>query len=80
MRSHNSGIITLVTYPYPSAACVEGLSDPALASCNRDGSRDYIDQQDYTCNTGYFVSGPPVYCTRMVNAVPWISQPQRNTR
>jgi hypothetical protein len=57
--------LTILPHPNPSsAACVPGLKNPSQSLCDSTGSQDLV-VSDYACNDGYYVSGPPTYCTRM---------------
>jgi hypothetical protein len=50
-----------------SSACVPGLSNPSLATCNGNGGSRFIDPADnYTCNAGYYVTVAPTYCECMM--------------
>jgi hypothetical protein len=52
-------------YSFWAPACVEGISDPRLATCNSTGGNDTVPMPGYTCNTGYYVAPAPTYCARM---------------
>lgn len=47
-----------------TAACVVGLADPTMATCNSDGTNDTV-SPNYTCATNYFPTAAPVYCASM---------------
>jgi hypothetical protein len=47
------------------AACVDGLSDPLLSTCDSTGTNDNVTTNNYTCNAGYFKTSAPEYCQGM---------------
>jgi hypothetical protein len=48
--------------PGPLTACVAGLSNPSLATCNSTGDRDNVTDPNYTCNQGYYKVPAPTFC------------------
>jgi hypothetical protein len=42
-------------------ACVNGISDPTLATCNANGTSPSV-QQNYMCNTGFYSVPDSEYC------------------
>lgn len=61
-------IIYCVLLEYDIAAlpaCIAGLSDPTLSTCDEYGNNDVVNAQNYTCNAGYYVTSAPVYCQCM---------------
>lgn len=46
-------------------ACVDGMVEPTMAFCDEDGTNDLVLNDDYDCNSGYYKSDAPLYCSRM---------------
>jgi hypothetical protein len=56
----------LLTLSHTDAACVAGLAQVSLGSCDGDtGDNQTVSQANYTCNAGYYKSPAPAFCTRM---------------
>jgi hypothetical protein len=45
------------------AACVPGIADPTITTCNPDGSNPNVTAANYSCNPAIAVKvAPPLYC------------------
>jgi hypothetical protein len=53
------------------AACVPGITDPTVTTCNPDGSNRNVTVANYTCIPGVAIKvAAPVYCLLMPSMRP----------
>jgi hypothetical protein len=49
-------------------ACVNGLSDQTLSTCDATGGNDTVSDPNYTCSAGFYKVAAPEYCKGDVNS------------
>jgi hypothetical protein len=48
-----------------SAACIPGLIEVALSSCDATGGNDTVNATSWGCEAGYYIAPAPQYCEGM---------------